>query len=315
MEQAVKKIFDRSMYFKRANDGSQYRVRKEDLPLICEIFNNKKLSIKEAAWSDGVEGTWLLRNVTLPVTLKDNYIYFGDSLKLDIDKLYWTTTIGKSNALTGEPIRACGIQLWGVHFDGIYHDENGNEVVLRMPDATTKTYFIYRTIGEAKDLMEYEGVNYDGAYYVTADGYVFSNKASMKTKLTPLAPGYGGKKPYKVIVLNDKHGKSHTVNLHRLIAVMFVPNDDPINKTQVNHRDLNPRNNAADNLEWCTRAYNLKYSPVFRALKKGLSDIDCRKWLDTCHDLTERVLDGEELADLVAETVKRFLTNKTATVV
>ena len=56
MEQAVKEIFDRSMYFKRANDGSQYRVRKEDLPLICEIFNNKKLSIKEAAWSDGVKG-------------------------------------------------------------------------------------------------------------------------------------------------------------------------------------------------------------------------------------------------------------------
>lgn len=178
-----------------------------------------------------------------------------------------------------------------------------------MPDETMKTYYIYRTISKAKDLMEFDGAKYDGAYFVTADGYVFTKKASKKPKLTPLVPGDCGEKNHYIVVrLTDIFGKTHSINLHRLIATLFVENNDPLKKTDVNHRDLNPKNNAADNLEWCTKAYNAKYSPVFRALKNALPDIDCREWLDEAHDITERVLNGEDRAELVGEAVRRILT-------
>lgn len=310
MEQAVKAIFDRSMRFERAAESAQYRVGKDDLHTLHNIFDNKKISIKEIPYNgDEADGTWLLRNVTLPVTQKENHLYFGDSVVVDTDKLYWMTTIGKSNALTGEPIRSWGVWLIAYHFDGIYHDKNGKEVVERMPDETMKTYYIYRTISKAKDLMEFDGAKYDGAYFVTADGYVFTKKASKKPKLTPLVPGDCGEKNHYIVVrLTDIFGKTHSINLHRLIATLFVENNDPLNKTDVNHRDLNPKNNAADNLEWCTKAYNAKYSPVFRALKKALPDIDCREWLDEAHDITERVLNGEDRAELVGEAVRRILT-------
>lgn len=44
--------------------------------------------------------------------------------------------------------------------------------------------------------------------------------------------------------------------LHRIIAEMFIPNDDPVNKQWVNHKDGNSLNNNVDNLEWCTPKEN-----------------------------------------------------------
>lgn len=46
--------------------------------------------------------------------------------------------------------------------------------------------------------------------------------------------------------------------LHRIIAYTFIPN--PENKKEVNHKDGNKKNNAASNLEWCTRSENILHS-------------------------------------------------------
>ncbi len=46
--------------------------------------------------------------------------------------------------------------------------------------------------------------------------------------------------------------------IHRLVANTFVEN--PEGKTEVNHKDGNRENNCADNLEWVTRAENMKHA-------------------------------------------------------
>ena len=60
---------------------------------------------------------------------------------------------------------------------------------------------------------------------------------------------------YQVTLYGNRERKKFQV--HRLVASCFIPNPD--NLPQINHKDENPLNNCADNLEWCTAAYNNSY--------------------------------------------------------
>lgn len=55
-----------------------------------------------------------------------------------------------------------------------------------------------------------------------------------------------------------KDGEVEQPLVHRLVAQAFLPNPD--NLPEVNHKDKNTKNNCVDNLEWCTRQYNVEYS-------------------------------------------------------
>lgn len=44
---------------------------------------------------------------------------------------------------------------------------------------------------------------------------------------------------------------------HRLIAMAYVDNDDPVHKVEVNHKDYNRINNTPENLEWVTHRDNV----------------------------------------------------------
>ena len=47
-----------------------------------------------------------------------------------------------------------------------------------------------------------------------------------------------------------KNNKRKCFKVHRLVAEAFIYNDDPVNKTTVNHIDGNRANNNSENLEW-----------------------------------------------------------------
>ena len=56
-----------------------------------------------------------------------------------------------------------------------------------------------------------------------------------------------------------KHGKIHVRLIHRIVAMAFVPGRTE-EKNFINHKDRNPANNAASNLEWCSQSYNVTYA-------------------------------------------------------
>ena len=87
----------------------------------------------------------------------------------------------------------------------------------------------------------------DEDYEISEEGTI-RRKDNKRVRKTPIC-GRG----YCVIKLRRE---SPTYNLHRLVAEHFVINDDPENKTAVNHIDGNRLNNKAENLEWVTYKEN-----------------------------------------------------------
>lgn len=52
--------------------------------------------------------------------------------------------------------------------------------------------------------------------------------------------------------------KYHTLRIHRLVALAFIPNPD--NLPEVNHKDGNKKNNCVTNLEWVSGLENLQHA-------------------------------------------------------
>jgi hypothetical protein len=71
------------------------------------------------------------------------------------------------------------------------------------------------------------------------------------------------------LVINNTH---KSINIHRMVATMFIENDDPINKTQVNHRDGDPKNNHFTNLIWSTPSGNVRHSFALGVNQYDLDD-------------------------------------------
>lgn len=55
-------------------------------------------------------------------------------------------------------------------------------------------------------------------------------------------------------------GNNRSVGVHRLVALAFIPNENPDINKEVNHKDFNRKNNFVTNLEWMSHSENIKYS-------------------------------------------------------
>ena len=115
-----------------------------------------------------------------------------------------------------------------------------------------------------KDIKGYEGL-----YAVTSCGKVWSYRRGIFLK--PLNVGN-----YQSVRLSD-NGKVKHCYIHRLVAEAYIPNPDGL--SEVNHKNKNPKDNNVNNLEWCTRLYNVQYSKAKRVLciETGIEYIGARE--------------------------------------
>lgn len=141
---------------------------------------------------------------------------------------------------------------------------------------------------EWKDVEGYEGI-----YKVSSLGRVYS-----VPRTAPNNGQCGGYclKPQKyrngyVFYHLTKNGKTKGALAHRLVAKAFIPNHDDLG--EVNHIDGDKENNAASNLEWCTRSQNNAH-----AFSTGLRSLD-GMWAKA-HEANQRPVifsfDGSDVA-------------------
>lgn len=97
-------------------------------------------------------------------------------------------------------------------------------------------------------------------YRVSDNGRVYSMKRDKELRQYD-------KNGYLYVFLYDGCGKRKAMLVHRLVAMAFVGNPDGL--PQINHKDENPANNNAENLEWCTARYNSNYGHRNERLSKA----------------------------------------------
>lgn len=109
---------------------------------------------------------------------------------------------------------------------------------------------------------------YEGLYQVSNFGRVKSLNYRYTEKEGILKP-IKNKDGYLYVGL-WKNRKGKKFRVHKLVASVFIPNDNPIEKTEINHKDENPSNNHFNNLEWVTPKENCNYGTRNKRLSKKL---------------------------------------------
>ena len=118
-----------------------------------------------------------------------------------------------------------------------------------------------------KDVPDYEGYykvsNYGNVKSITryVNGNVGQPKIIHEKILTPIMRGL-----YLSVRLS-KNNKTKAYNIHRLVALAFLTNEN--NYPCINHKDENKLNNNVENLEWCSYSYNMNYGTCKERISKA----------------------------------------------
>ena len=94
---------------------------------------------------------------------------------------------------------------------------------------------------------------YDGKYYISSYGRVksFKYRKPFLKRISVNEKGY-----YRVELW--KNGKRTFQSVARLVGQAFIPNDDPLHKTTIDHINGDKSKNTIDNLQWLSLSDNIK---------------------------------------------------------
>lgn len=120
-------------------------------------------------------------------------------------------------------------------------------------------------------------------YEVSSMGQL-RNKRTQKVRNVPMLTKYPK-------VKLRCHKDTETIDLHRLIAMALVPNDDPIVKTDVIHLDRNTHNNSVSNLKWVSRPEFIQF----------LASVDKRIVSMVTKDVLEHMATGRRTIGVISE--------------
>lgn len=98
-------------------------------------------------------------------------------------------------------------------------------------------------------------------------------------------PKNGVKYPH---VCLSKKGKKKTELIHRIVAMVFIPN--PYNKPEVNHINGDSTNYMVENLEWVTKSENIihSYSKLGQKALKGERNVLCKLTFEQVKEIRKK---------------------------
>lgn len=111
-------------------------------------------------------------------------------------------------------------------------------------------------------------VGFEGHYQVSNLGNVRSLNWENTKRIKLLSQNIIKTSGYKYVGFHVKPSKTKHPLVHRLVAEAFIPNPD--NLPQVNHKNEIKTDNRVDNLEWCTRKYNINYGTGHKKATIGI---------------------------------------------
>lgn len=123
------------------------------------------------------------------------------------------------------------------------------------------------------DYTKDEWIDYRGLYQVSNKGNVKSLNYRQTNKDKYLSMFKINTVYIRVTLC--KNGVLKKFLVHRLVAFMFIENNEPLLKTQINHIDENKTNNCVENLEWCTNEYNNNYGNCLKRNKYLSKKVIC----------------------------------------
>ena len=105
---------------------------------------------------------------------------------------------------------------------------------------------------------------YENLYQISSTGRVKSLNYRGTGEEKVLRPGLSSSGYYYVSLFKNGERKSFRVQVHRLVALSFIPN--PNNKECVDHINGIRNDNRSENLRWCTQKENMNF-PLARKNK------------------------------------------------
>ena len=137
-----------------------------------------------------------------------------------------------------------------------------------------------------------------GEVFVEVEGfgnrYEISNRGRLWSNVRNKYLGSKNKETgYIHATLHNEKGEQFTAYIHRLVGEAFIPNDDPENKTEINHKNYRRYDNRVENLEWVSPQENIDYSydNKLEGIKKKWEDPEFREKMK--EELKERNQDPE----------------------